>query len=132
MNAHSLSAEQAAALAARYVELWNEPDAARRRSAVEATWLPSGTHHVRTLSATGHDALEARVRAAHDKNVAAAGFRFRLSGTPQALHDAVLFHWDMVRPGAPGLEAFGVVLAQLAPDGRIATDYQFVLPTPLA
>ena len=130
MNHPILTPEQRLDLATRYVAVWNETDAARRRTAVEALWLPDGEHFVRMLAVRGHDELEQRVSASHDKNVRQNGYRFRLSGEPQQLQDALLLHWDMVRPGHPALEAYGCDFLRLAPDGRIATDHQFVLPTP--
>lgn len=117
-------------LATRYVAVWNETDATRRRAAVEALWTPDGEHFVRTLAVRGHDELEQRVIGSHDKNVRQNGYRFRLSGDPQLLQGALLLHWDMVRPGHPALEAYGCDFLRLSQDGRIATDYQFVLPTP--
>jgi hypothetical protein len=120
-------------LADRYVELWNEPDPLRRREEIARLWLPDGEHHVRTRKAVGHAELEARVRDSHDKNVQQRGFRFRLAGEVQSLHDALMFHWEMVRPECPQVvEALGLQLLRLAPDGRIRMDYQFVLPTPPA
>ena len=117
-------------LAIRYVAVWNEPDAARRRASVEALWAPDGQHFVRTLAVRGHDELEQRVTGAYDKNVHQKGYRFRLAGEPQQLPGALLLHWDMVRPGHDALEAYGCDFMLLAPDGRLAVDYQFVLPTP--
>lgn len=127
-----LSPDALADLAARYVEVWNIADAGARQRAVESLWAPDGCHSVRTLQARGHDALVQRVVSSHEKNVRDKGYRFRLSGQPQQLQGAVLLHWDMVRPPSPALEAYGLVFAHLAPDGRIAADYQFVLPLPQA
>jgi hypothetical protein len=119
-------------LATRYVGIWNETDAARRRASVEALWAPDGQHFVRTLAMLGWDELERRVTDAHNKNVRDKGYLFRLSGDPQTLPGALLLHWDMVRAGHEMLEAYGCNFMLLAPDGRIAADYQFVLPTPRA
>ena len=130
MNPTTLSPEQLLDLGQRYVEVWNEPDAELRRRRVDALWSPDGTHYVRTLVAHGHEQLAQRVASSHDKNVRQNGYRFRLAGEPQQLQGHVLMHWDMVRPGVPTLEAYGAVFISLSPDGRIATDYQFVLPTP--
>ncbi|WP_296359058.1 hypothetical protein [Ramlibacter sp.] len=127
-----LSPEALAALAGRYIEMWNIADAAERRRAVESVWVPEGCHSVRTLQARGYEELVQRVASSHEKNVRDKGFRFRLSGQPQQLQGAVLLHWDMMCPPSPALEAYGLVFAHLAPDGRIAADYQFVLPTPQA
>jgi hypothetical protein len=130
MEQITLSPEQRLDLARRYVEVWNETDLVQRRARIRALWQPDGVHYVRTLVARGHDALEQRIAGSHDKNVRQNGYRFRLSGEPQQLQDVVLLHWDMVRPGHETLEAYGLDLLRVAPNGRIAADYQFVLPTP--
>jgi hypothetical protein len=129
-TAVTLTPEQQLDLARRYVEVWNETDAQRRRERIRALWQPQGVHYVRALVAQGYEALEARVAGSHEKNVRQNGYHFRLSGEPQQLQGTLLMHWDMVRPGSETLEAYGAVFMVLAADGRIATDYQFVLPTP--
>lgn len=130
MDTITLTLEQRVDLAWRYVDVWNETDAQQRRARIHALWRPDGVHYVRTLVAQGYEALEQRVASSHDKNVRQNGYRFRLSGEPQQLQDTLLMHWDMVRPGSDVIEAYGVVFMKLAADGRIATDHQFVLPTP--
>jgi hypothetical protein len=119
-------------LADRYIAVWNETDPARRRSEIAALWSPDGEHHVRTLRARGHDELERRVASSHEKNVRDLGYRFRRSGAVQPLHDSLMFHWEMFRPGHEGvIEALGLQFFRLATDKRIAVDYQFILPTPV-
>ena len=130
MDPTTLSPEQRLDLAQRYVEVWNETGVEQRRARIRALWQPEGVHYVRTLVAQGYDALEQRVAGAHDRNVRQNGYRFRPSGEPQQLQDFVVMHWDMVRPGHEALEAYGVVFMRIGADGRIAADYQFVLPTP--
>jgi hypothetical protein len=117
----------AQALAERYVALWNETDAAARRAAIEALWRPDGEHFVRTLAARGYAELDARVTGSHDKNVGVAGYRFRAVADAQALRDAVSFHWEMIRPQDDEVLATGLQFLVLDADGRIATDYQFIV-----
>lgn len=119
-------------LADRYAAAWNETDAARRRAAIEALWVPGGEHVVRTQQVRGHDELERRVTASNEKNVQAAGYRFRSAGDAQQLHNTVMFHWHMEPADGSRIAALGLEFLVLAPDGRIAVDYQFILPTPAA
>lgn len=120
-------------LAALYVQVWNETDPLRRRASIERLWIPAGEHRVRARQAIGYEELEARVAQSHARNVAERGYLFRPAGEVQVLHDAVLFHWEMFRPEQPQVvEATGLQFLRLAPDGRIAADYQFILPTPPA
>jgi hypothetical protein len=75
-------------LADRYVNLWNEPDAARRRQLIVELWTEDGAHLLQPpqemcelaarpgigltagLDARGHAALEARVTSAYEEFVA--------------------------------------------------------------
>jgi len=122
----------ATSLAERYVALWNQTDAALRRAEIEKLWTPEGEHFVRTLQARGYEELERRVTGSHEKNVRDGGYLFRLAGGVQALRDTLMFHWDMVPAGTTQVAALGLQFLKLAPDGRIAADYQFILPTPAA
>ena len=119
-------------LAERYVALWNQTDAALRRAEIEQLWVPGGEHFVRTLQARGYEELERRVTGSHEKNVRDGGYLFRVAGAVQALQDTLMFHWDMVPAGTTRVAALGLQFLKLAPDGRIAVDYQFILPTPAA
>jgi hypothetical protein len=137
MNAKTHSADIAdvadlAELADRYVALWNETDAGARRAAIATLWVPEGEHFVRTLQVKGYEALEQRVIGSHEKNVRYGGFRFRATGDAQLLQNAVMFHWEMVPAAGGPVAALGLEFLLLAGDGRIAVDYQFILPTPSA
>lgn len=127
MNESNESAEE---LAERYVAAWNEPDPTARRTAIAGLWVPEGEHYVRTLQAKGYEALHQRVTGSHEKNVRDAGFRFVRAGDVQFLRDAVMFHWHMVPAAGGPVAALGLEFLVLAGDGRIAVDYQFILPTP--
>ena len=122
----------AAELADRYVALWNLRDAGARRDAIASLWVPQGEHCVRTLQAKGYEALVQRVTSSHEKNVRDAGFVFRATGDAQMLRDTVMFHWQMVPAAGGPVAAVGLEFLLLAEDGRIAIDYQFILPTPAA
>lgn len=119
-----------AELADRYVALWNLTDAGARRDTIASLWVPQGEHCVRTLQAKGYGALEQRVASSHEKNVRDNGFRFIATGDAQLLRDTVMFHWQMVPAAGGPVAAVGLEFLLLAEDGRIAIDYQFILPTP--
>jgi hypothetical protein len=127
MNANTNFAE----LADRYAALWNLTDAGARRDAIASLWVPEGEHYVRTLQVKGYAALEQRVIGSHEKNVRDGGFRFRTAGDAQLLHNTVMFHWQMVPAAGGPVAAVGLEFLLLAEDGRIAIDYQFILPTPV-
>jgi hypothetical protein len=130
-------------LADRYVALWNEPDAERRRAAVAALWTDDGAHVLQPpremraaaaapgvgltarLEARGHAALEVRAKSAHDAFVAARGFTFRRRDDVDRLDDVIKFTWEMVsRDGE--VAGAGLEVLVLALDGRIRIDHQFI------
>ena len=134
----------AEALAARYLALWNEPDADRRRRMIAELWTEDGAHILQPpqemseiaarpgiglaarLEARGHAELEARVASAYDHWVGSEGLSFRGRDDTERLGDVVKFHWEAV---AKDGEVFGVGLnfLVLAADGRIERDYTFVV-----
>ena len=114
-------------LAEHYVAVWNEPDPEARRDAIAQLWLPDGAHYVTTREARGYAALEQRIIGSHDKNVRDAGFMFRAVKNAQALRDMVTFNWEMIRPSSTDVLAVGLEFLQLDADGRIASDFQFIV-----
>jgi len=122
-----MNPDKASELAQRYVEVWHETDPVARRAAIEALWAPGGEHYVRTIAVRGYDELEQRVTGSHEKNVRDGGYRFRVAGDPQELHDAVTFHWEMLPAAGGEIESTGFVFLLLDADGRILCDYQFIV-----
>ena len=131
-------------LADRYLALWNEPDADRRRRTIGELWTEDGRHVLQPpeeiraiaarpgigltaiLEARGYEEIAARVASAVEHWVGSEGLSFRGRGDVERLGDVVKFHWEAV--AADG-EAFGVGLnfLVLAADGRIERDYVFVV-----
>jgi hypothetical protein len=127
----------------RYVAMWNEPDAERRRAAVRELWAADAMHVLRPpremretadglgfpdvlLESHGHDALVYRVERAYEEFVAPGTFVFRHRGDADRLRDVVTFHWEMVARDSGEVAGSGLEVLVLAADGRIAADYQFV------
>ena len=115
-------------LADRYTAVWNEPDPAARREAIARLWRPDGVHHVGTRMAQGYAALEERIAGSHHKNVRDAGHVFRAKQNAQALLSVVTFNWEMVRPSTGEVLAVGLEFLQVDADGRIESDFQFIVP----
>ena len=84
---------EASSLVERYVAVWNETDAARRRDAITELWALDGVHVSDTGVRSGRVEIEA---AASDiTNVAAAGgFVFEAADRSHAHHDVVTFTWQ--------------------------------------
>ncbi|HUL66568.1 MAG TPA: hypothetical protein VLW55_18365 [Burkholderiaceae bacterium] len=115
---------------ARYVGMWHEPDAQRRRAIVQDLWAADGENRSRRFAIQGHEAIVARVARAHDDWVAKKGFVFRPAGNADALGNVVKFLWEMVPKGGGAREALGLDIFLLHPDGRIRALYQFAEPLP--
>ena len=131
-------------LSSRYVALWNEPDADRRRRMIAELWTEDGRHVLQPpqeireiaarpglgltaiLEARGHEEIEARAASAHEHWVGSEGLRFRGRDDAERLGDVVKFHWEAV---AKDGKVFGVGLdfLVLAADGRIERDYTFIV-----
>src|ERR687896_167719 len=127
-------------LADRYLALWNEPDADRRRRMIAELWTEDGAHILQPpqeirgiaarpgigltaiLEARGYKEIEARVASAYEHWVGSEGLSFRGRDDAERLGDVVKFHWEAV---AKDGELFGVGLnfLALAADGRIERDY---------
>lgn len=110
----------------RYVAVWNETNAEKRRTAIPQLWAPEGVHYVRTLEARGYAELETRITGSHEKNVRDGGYRFRPAGEAQVLHGVATFRWEMVTAAGGDIEATGLEFFVLDGDGRILSDYQFI------
>ena len=134
---------EAEQLADRYVALWNEADAERRRRLIAELWTEDGSQIlqppqemreiaaspglglVATLEARGHAELEARAATSYEHWVGSEGLSFGRRDDAERLGDVVKFHWEAV---AKDGEAFagGLNVLVLAADGRIERDYTFV------
>ena len=138
-----ISSRSAAELADKYVALWNEPDADRRRRTIAELWTEEGRHVLQPpqeireiaarpgiamtamLEARGYEEIEARAASAYEHWVGSEGLSFRGRDDAERLGDAVKFHWEAI---AKDDEVFAVGLnfLVLAADGRIERDYTFV------
>jgi hypothetical protein len=138
-----ISSRSAAELAEKYMALWNEPDADRRRRMIAELWTEDGRHILQPpqeireiaaqpgigltaiLEARGHEQIEARAASAYEHWVGSEGLSFRGRGDAERLGDVVKFHWEAV---AKDDEVFAVGLnfLVLAANGRIERDYTFI------
>lgn len=113
-------------LANRYVEVWNEPDAARRRAAIAELWAPEGEHYVGAREVRGYPELEQRVIGSHNKWVVEASCQFRAMPNAQRLQDMVTFGWEM--RGRDGeVRSAGLEFLKVDDTDRILVDYQFIV-----
>lgn len=112
-------------LASRYVAVWNETDAARRRLQIAELWETTGRHYVGEREVRGYEALETRIRESHEKNVRDAGNRFRAAPHARRLRDIVTFQWEMLPADSEIVLGRGLEFLVVNDDGRILADYMF-------
>lgn len=86
-------------LAQRYVDAWNETDAAARRAAVDALYSVDARYIDPMASAEGREAIAATIGAVQGQF---PGFVFRLAGPVDGHHDQARFSWEL---GPAGQEA---------------------------
>ena len=115
-----------AAIVARYLAVWNEPDAGSRRAAVAASWLPDATEFVHEVQFRGHEELDARVTRAHEALVASGKYTVAGIGDVTRHGDIAAFTVQLVTPDGQVDWASRVFLL-LDGDGRIREDYQLTI-----
>ncbi|CAG7646811.1 hypothetical protein PAESOLCIP111_05246 [Paenibacillus solanacearum] len=109
----------------RYNEVWNEPDAERRRRRIAELWTEEGAHYMETNAFVGHVAIEDRIRSTYERYVGTGEYIFEIDSSFNYHHDAVRLRWFMVPQSGGNVVAAGTVFILLDQYGRIQTDYQF-------
>jgi hypothetical protein len=139
-----ISSRSAAALAEKYVALWNDHDADRRRQTIAELWAADGRHVLQppqeireiaaqpgialtaTLEARGHKEIEARAASVYEHWVGSEGLSFQGRDDADRLADVVKLHWEAVAKDG-SVFAVGLSFLVLAADGRIERDYTFIV-----
>ena len=113
----------AQALADRYVAAWNEPDAAKRSSAIAALWAPDaiGAKGPRGYSALTKFTVTAPGSAVRDC------VRYRAAPTARLRGDVVTFRWEMLLADSETVLASGLEFLIVDDDGRILVDHPFAV-----
>lgn len=110
----------------RYVALWNETDDAARHRMMSTLWAKNADDYVASRQTRYHglDEIEARVQRANVQYVQEEGFSFRSRQNAAHTHDAIRFHWEMIKPNGE-VATIGLDLLILDADDRIERAYQF-------
>ncbi len=116
-------------LAHRYIDAWNETDAAARRKAVAQLWADDGGYTDPLADVAGPDAISGLIGAVHEQF---AGHVFRLGGPVDAHHDIARFSWELVPAGGDEATVIGFDVVAAGQDGRLRHVYGFLDKVPAA
>jgi hypothetical protein len=111
------------AIAARYLAVFNESDAATRRASIEDIWLPDAAEYVFETQFHGHQELEARVIRAYQAFVENGTYTVEGADDVTCHGDIVMFTAHLVTP-AGVVDWSSRIFLLLGEDGRIREDYQ--------
>lgn len=83
--------DNANTIAERYIAVWNETDAARRRTLIRESWLEDATYVDPLMSGEGHAEIEGLISAVQARF---PGFRFALISA-DGYGDRLRFSWKL-------------------------------------
>jgi hypothetical protein len=90
---------EAATIASRYIALWNETNANRRKDLLANLWAEDGTYIDPLMQGSGHSQIDALISAVHQRF---PEFRFALIDQPDGYGEHVRFSWQLGPEGADG------------------------------
>jgi hypothetical protein len=101
----------------RYIAIWNETDAERRRELIGRTWSGDAQYVDPMLEGEGHAGIDRIVTAVHERY---PGHRFRRVGAVDNHHDRLRFAWEFAADGGDAI-VVGTDFAVLGADRKLAT-----------
>lgn len=84
-------------IARRYIELWNEKTASRRREMLASDWTADARYVDPLMSGDGADGVDALIAGVQQRF---PDFRFSLIGEPNGYGDHLRFSWGLGPDGA--------------------------------
>ncbi len=112
-------------IASRYISLWNERAADRRREILKQSWTDDAKYVDPLMSGDGHDGVDALIAGVQQRF---PDFKFQLIGEPNGFGDHVRFSWGLGPDGADS-PIKGTDFAVLR-DGRIRSVTGFLDQVP--
>jgi len=112
-------------VASRYIDLWNERTANRRREILSQNWASDAKYIDPLMCGDGHDGVDALIAGVQQRF---PDFRFKLLGQPDGFGDHVRFSWGLGPDGADS-PIKGTDFATLS-DGRIKSITGFLDQVP--
>ncbi len=117
-----------AKIAQRYIDAWNQTDAAARRAAVDQLYTEDARYVDPLAVAEGRAAIASMIGAAQEQF---PGFVVTLAGPVDGHHNQARFGWELGPVGAPA-PIVGFDVAVTDDDGRIRTVLGFLDKVPAA
>jgi hypothetical protein len=105
----------AAKIAERYIDLWNETDAQSRQRLLASAWTEDAIYVDPMMKGQGHSEIDALIGAVHERF---PGHRFVLKGAADGHGDRLRFTWTLGAEGAAPI-AQGTDFGIVAADGRL-------------
>jgi hypothetical protein len=112
-------------IARRYIELWNERTAGRRRELLSDNWTSDASYVDPLMKGDGRDGIEALIAGVQQRF---PDFKFKLIGEPNGYGDHIRFSWGLGPDGADS-PIKGTDFAVLK-DGRIRSVTGFLDQVP--
>ena len=111
----------------RYLSVWNERDATRRRDLVAKTWSEDGTYVDGARQGAGHGDIDAMIAKAQEHF---PGYRLALVSGIETHHQYVRFSWAAGGTTEAPLYIKGTDIGTIADDGRLKSVIGFVDAAP--
>jgi hypothetical protein len=112
----------------RYIAMWNETDAKRRRDIIAKLWAENAQYVDPLMSGDGATGIDAMVQGVQQRFPA---HRFSLTSKVDAHNDRVRFGWALGDGAGEPLVA-GVDFGVVSPDGRLQSITGFIDRMPAA
>ena len=106
----------------RYIAIWNETDAARRRDLIARTWTEQASYLDPLMQGDGQAGIDAMVAGVQQRFPA---HRFRRAGAVDAFKDRVRFRWELAPEGGAAIVE-GTDFALVAADDRLQAVTGFI------
>src|SRR5262245_21913715 len=93
----------------RYIAIWNETDAGRRRDLIASTWTENSIYIDPLARGEGRGGIDAMIQGVQTQF---PGLRFRRTSEVDAHNDRLRFAWELGPEGGPALAGgvdFGVI-----------------------
>ncbi len=116
------------ALVDRYIAMWNETNAQRRRDIIAGLWTDNARYVDPLMSGDGPAGIDAMVQGVQQRF---PEHRFHLTGKVDAHNDRVRFGWAL-RDGENASLVAGIDVGVVAADGRLQSITGFIDQMPAA